>query len=207
VQVAGVALLMLERDETRPPAAARIRIRVMPLTPSPSPMVTQPAPRREPPAVRADSSTSPATPASPAAPTPAPSQAPGAITLPYIDWQAEMEAVARQRIEQEARRAREGQPLDSRPDVLALPQEPAPDQRVTVQPNGDIETRAKVRGGEIICMHTQPALDEAFSPWAKHRPAKCRLKEDPAPSIDTDGLKPRYLRRPPGSRAGGEEAP
>ena len=50
----------------------------------------------------------------PAPPAPTPSRG---ITPP-IDWQAGMEATARRLVEEEARQARQGEPLDSKPPLL-----------------------------------------------------------------------------------------
>jgi hypothetical protein len=136
----------------------------------------------------------PVTPAAPAAGIP-----PRGITPAPVDWYAAMQAAARRQVEQEARRASEGQPLDSKPPVLATPRQQAPEPRIVTLPNGDLQTHTKIPGGDIVCTHSQPALDEAFAPWARHRPAKCTIKEEPGPSMlesMEESVKPRYLRRP-----------
>lgn len=197
VQVGGLVLLAVERDGTEQAEPGAIRIRVLPLALSPPKPDAEPPPTARP-RVSRSGSTSPATPVAPAVPAPEiPSRG---ITPAPGDWYAAMEAAARRQVEQEARRASEGQPLDSKPQVLATPRQQAPPQpRIVTLPNGDLQTHTKISGGDIVCLHAQPALDEAFSPWARHRPARCTFKKEPAPSMlesMEETVKPRYLRRP-----------
>lgn len=116
-----------------------------------------------------------------------------------------MEATARRRVEEEERLARDGQPLDSKPQVMEIPEREAPYERSVILPNGDLQTRSRTSRGEILCTHSRPAMDEMFSPWAKNRPAKCTFRERPDTAITEDleqALKPRYLRQPPGTGVG-----
>jgi type IV secretory pathway VirB10-like protein len=197
VQVGGLVLLAMERDGTEQAEHGAIRIRVLPLTLSRPKPDAAPPPTARPRATRSGSAF-PTIPVTPAAPVPEiPSRS---ITPAPTDWQAAMQAAARRQVEQEARRAGEGQPLDSKPPVLAIPKQQAAEQpRIVTLPNGDLQTHTKIRGGDIVCIHSQPALDEAFSPWARHRPARCTFKEEPGPSMlesMEETVKPRYLRRP-----------
>lgn len=208
VQVGGLALLLVEREGREAPADTPIRIRLLPLAPSrpmPDPL---PPPQVQPRAAPPRSTAPPAAPAT--RPTPAPESPARGITLAPADWYAELEAAARRRVEQDARLAKEGQPLDSKPQVLELPEQAVPDERITLLPNGDLQTHTRTRTGDIVCTHSPPALDEAFSVWAKHRPPKCTFKGRPAPSVGEsmeEAVKPGYLRRPPGAGTAGDEPP
>jgi hypothetical protein len=108
-----------------------------------------------------------------------------------------MQAAARRATEHADRHA-DGQPLDSKPRALDIPSPLTEPDRITVLPNGDLQTRTPARHGDLVCTHSRPALDEAFSVWARHRPAKCTLKGNGTPTMAEEldkALKQRHPQR------------
>lgn len=197
VQAGGIAALLLEwpRDDL---PAEQIVIRVLPLTPrreNPPPAQAKtraPAPRTALPAPDVDTTIS-------LAPHLAHELAPDAArasTGPAPDWHGDAAALARELVEREARRAESTQPLDSRPQVLPLPAEKESRDGVTQLDNGDL----LVRSGNVVCLHSRPALAEHFDDFSRHRPPRCRRIGDGQPSpleAMEEKLKPGYLRQRP----------
>lgn len=181
VQAGGIAALLLEWPRDHSPGE-QVLIRVLPLTPrqenqAPAlPKTTRaPAPRTAFPATPVDT----------------------VISLPPApDWHGDAAALTRELVEREARRAESNQPLDSRPQVLPLPEEKENLDGVTQLDNGDV----LVRSGNVVCLHSRPALAEHFDEFSRHRPARCRRTGDGQPSplaAMEEKLKPGYLRRSP----------
>ena len=185
---AALWLLLAARQSVRESAAQPVLVYMQPLSVSRTTTTPLASPAR---ALKRSSAT-PAPP--PPIIAPEPSAPSTAIQLPSPDWQIELQRSARNVVEEQAA-AQKLRSLDSRPKVLQLPREstePKPGD-VAILPNGDL---LFTFAHGWTCLHSQPALDEAFSVWAKHRPAKCTKKGD-----GTDGgkieLQPRdYLREP-----------
>lgn len=186
----GVALSLLlatwqptdERD------AQVVLVYLQPITLS-RPAAPPAAPARPPPRA----STAPTAPAPIIVPgTPAPSTA---IELPTADWQHELELSARNVVREQVEASQRMRSLDSRPKALQLPgvsSDPKPGN-VAVLPNGDLLITFS---HGWTCTQGQPALDELFSVWARHRPQKCTKKGDGDASGKIE-LQPRdYLREP-----------
>jgi hypothetical protein len=190
VQAGGIAALLLEWPRDNPPGE-QILIRVLPLTPrqeNPAPAQPKttrgPAPRTAFPATPVDTTIS------------LPPDAARASTGPAPDWHEDAAGLARELVEREARRAESNQPLDSRPQVLPRPDEKENLDGVTQLDNGDV----LVRSGNVVCLHSRPALAEHFDEFSRHRPARCRRTGDGQPSplaAMEEKLKPGYLRRRP----------
>lgn len=126
---------------------------------------------------------------------PEPSAPSTAIQLPPPDWQLELQRSVRNVVEEQSAATQKPRSLDSRPKVLQLPRdstEPNPGD-VAILPNGDLLITF---AHGWTCLHSQPALDEAFSVWAKHRPAKCTKKGDGAGGGKIELQRRDYLREP-----------
>ncbi len=130
---------------------------------------------------------------------PQPSTAPTAITVPPlappVDWQAALEDSARRIVQQGADREKYGEPLDSKPRVLAMP---SPGKGVltpgtiTQLPNGEVMVQLE---DGWYCIYSPVPLSEKFDVWARNRPPKCTKKNDKDP-FTLDEVKPNYLRKP-----------
>ncbi|HMA12635.1 MAG TPA: hypothetical protein VKO83_12150 [Steroidobacteraceae bacterium] len=127
---------------------------------------------------------------------PEPSVPSTAIQLPSPDWQLELQRSARAMVERQAEADARQRSLDSRPKALQLPDvstDPRPGD-VAVLPNGD---RLVTFGNGWTCTLSQPALDEAFSVWARFRPQKCTKKGGDAPGGKIELRRRDYLQGPP----------
>ena len=186
---AAVLLLLATWRHADESAAPPVLVYVQPISPSRPVSARPPGPVRE--FRRANAAPLPPPPAG----VPEPSAPSTAIELPSIDWQRELQRSARNVIEAQVESGQKLRSLDSRPQVLELPRvstDPKPGD-VTVLPNGDLLVTL-AHGWS--CIHSQPALDEAFSVWAKHRPPRCTKKGSGSGSGKIELPRRDYLREP-----------
>jgi hypothetical protein len=186
--VAAVLLLLATWRPAEDSAAPEVLVYVQPISPSRAAPARPSRPVRKPPRTNAAPPPSPAGVPEPPAPS-------TAIELPSVDWQRELQRSARNVIEAQVESGQKLRSLDSRPQVLQLPRvstDPKPGD-VAVLPNGDLLVTL-AHGWS--CIHSQPALDEAFSVWAKHRPPRCTKKGSGSGSGKIELPRRDYLREP-----------
>ncbi len=201
VQVAGVAVLLLESRSPRRAEAEPILIHIEPLLEfaTPPPVPAEPAP--EAPDERRRRRTATSAPAQPETPVPVPPTqltppADRSIT-PATDWYARAPEAAARLVERQA--AAENNPLDSKPDVMELPERPSEEDRVTRLDNGDVQFRS----GDIVCTYTRPPMGLQSNEWARHLPAQCGYRPLPKTSFAQEfdqklqEKKPGYLKPGP----------
>jgi hypothetical protein len=202
VQVAGVALLLLEsRSPRRVVDAEPVLIHIEPLlefAPPPLPAASPPdtdEQRRR----RQHATVAPASPAIQVE-VPRTQVAPAAdrSITPSPDWYAGAPDTAARHVEREAAAA--SNRLDSKPEVMDLPAREPPVDRVTRLDNGDVEFRS----GNIVCTYTRPPMGLESNEWARHIPPRCGYRPLPSTSFAEEfdrklaEKKPGYLKpRPP----------
>jgi hypothetical protein len=212
VQVAGVALLLLEGRSPRPVDAEPVLIHIEPLLEFARPPLPTASPRERPaePSQRSRVTSTRAQPAaatSIATPVEAPptqkSPAADRSITPSPDWYAGAPGTAARQVEKEATNATSR--LDSKPEVMELPARNPPEDRVTRLDNGDIEFRS----GDIVCTYSRPPMGLESNEWARHIPARCGYRPLPKTSFAQEfdrklqDKKPGYLKPGPPERGTG----
>ena len=118
------------------------------------------------------------------------------VAVPPIDWSRALEDSARRIVQQEADRELRGEPLNSKPGVLAMPRRVDPTTlpgAITQLPNGDVMVQLD---DGWYCIYSAVPLAEQFDVWAHNRPPKCTKKGGDEEPFNLDAAKPGYLRRP-----------
>jgi hypothetical protein len=204
VQVAGVALLLLEGRRPGPVDAEPVLIPIEPLLdfaapPVPSASLLEPLEDRSRRRPATGAPTQPTTPVQvPRMPDVAPTV--DRTITPAPDWYAGAPDTAARLVEKEAAAA--NNPLDSKPEVMELPAREPPEDRVTRLDNGDVEFRS----GDLVCTYTRPPMGLQSNEWARHLPAHCSYRPRPKTSFADEfdrklqEIKPGYLKPAPPQR-------
>lgn len=117
---------------------------------------------------------------------------------PAIDLEQAMTQGLQATLREQAEREEHGELLDSKPEVLKIPElrqlpPPVVTQRLD---NGDMVTRHRINENlTIVCEHPHMPLALHFDVTARVRPAMCHAVDTHKP-LSFDIVKPRYLSKP-----------
>ncbi len=198
VQVAGVAVLLLESHSPRPVDAEPVLIPIEPLLEFAAPPPVPAASPLETPEERSRRQRATVAPAQPATPVEVPRTQVAPATERGInaapDWYAGAPDTAARQVEKEAAAANNR--LDSKPQVMELPAREPTEERVTRLDNGDVEFRS----GDIVCTYSRPPMGLQSNEWARHLPAHCGYRPRPRTTFAEEfekklqEKKPAYLK-------------
>lgn len=207
VQVAGVAVLLLESRRPGPADAEPLLIHIEPLLEFAAPPVPPASPLETPEDHRRRPATGAGAPIQLATPVEVPrmQDAPAADRgiAPAPDWYAGAPGAAARLVEKEA--AIEDNRLDSKPEVMQIPDREPPQERVVQLENGDVQFRS----GDLVCTYSSPPLALQRMEWMRHVPASCAYKPLPKTTFAQEfdrklqEKKPAYLKRMPPERGAG----